>query len=106
MAGNHVRSRAARQVVHRERRRHRPALPQSFEALNGMLEGYAPMANSYLTQVNAGEAGEAVAYIFGTDYMVQNLGAAEEWHIDGTFQVIKYIYLYSIKILMVELIIN
>ncbi|XP_044586065.1 uncharacterized protein LOC123266096 [Cotesia glomerata] len=82
-AGN-IRSHASRQVIHRQRRRHRPPLPQNFVHLGPMLTAYRRISNIYQQEVIADDG--SIAQIFGSNNMLKRLGESNEWHIDGTFQ--------------------
>ncbi|XP_074097811.1 uncharacterized protein LOC141526653 [Cotesia typhae] len=75
---------ASRQVIHRQRRRYRPPLPENFADLGQMLLGYRRIMNINRHQVIAEDG--SIAYIFGSDEMLQRLAIVSEWHVDGTFQ--------------------
>ncbi|XP_034952092.1 uncharacterized protein [Chelonus insularis] len=80
----YMRIETARNHVHRERRRYRPPLPQSFDQLDLVLSNYRQVQNIYQGFVTGADG--SIAYIFGSNVMINNLVHASEIHIDGTFQ--------------------
>lgn len=85
MARNLIRARAGSQVIHRQRRQHRPPLLHNFAALGPMLAAYQRIRQIYQAETTAQDG--SIAYIFGSNVMLQRLGEVNEWHTDGTFQV-------------------
>ncbi|CAG5078557.1 Protein of unknown function [Cotesia congregata] len=69
---DNIRSHTSRQVIHRQRPRYRPPIPQNFKDLGETLTVYRMVSNIYQHEVIAEDG--SIAQIFGSNNMLQRLG--------------------------------
>lgn len=80
-----MRPATGRMHIIRERRRHRPQIPERIHELNNTLAGYPAVEPIFRGEVQ-GEDG-SIAIIFANRQMLSRVNNAIELHIDGTFKV-------------------
>ncbi|XP_057329978.1 uncharacterized protein LOC130670580 [Microplitis mediator] len=76
---------AGRMMIIRERRLHRPPMPATVNHVGPMLDRYLPAVEIYRGEVQGTDG--SLAFIFGSQQMMERLNNVAELFIDGTFRV-------------------
>lgn len=76
---------AMKSIMNRERCKHRPPIPRTFQALATDIVRYEWIKYFYKGSVVAQDS--TVSIIFSTDKLIEVLQEAQELFVDGTFSV-------------------
>lgn len=80
-----MRPATAHMYIIRERRRHRPPVPDEITGLSAMLAAYPSAQTIFQGEVRAIDG--SIGVVFANPEMLNRLNTAVELHFDGTFKV-------------------